>query len=122
MSSKYNKAWTRIFARVGGLESILNRVRAGEVVSIPAEDIKNYGQRLSWLGRAIISKEGILGSSAGVAAHVNALKNILPKHLLPDEQIECVMSGKGGQLRLHMKLVDEASIRPTTIMQPPTPS
>jgi len=107
MSSKYDEAWRRIFASVGGIESILSRVRAGEVVVVPADELKNYGRRLSWSGRILLTNEGILDSFAGAGAHIRALKNILPQHLLLNEKIECSISRRTGQLSLIIRLANK---------------
>ncbi|UCE16103.1 MAG: hypothetical protein JSV12_00320 [Candidatus Bathyarchaeota archaeon] len=104
MPSKYDVCWKRIFARVGGLESVLDRVRAGEVVLVPVEELKKCGKRESWLGNVALSREGVLGDPKRVAAHVRALKNLLPEQILPGEQIKCAMSSRGGQLTLSLRL------------------
>lgn len=121
--SKYIPGWKKIFASVGGVQSVLERARVGEVALIPAEDIKNYGDRQSWLGRAIFSRERILGASERVAAHVRALKDVLPEYIHPGEQIECAMSTRGEQLTLRLRLVgaDAVPVRRVVRLTPERP-
>ena len=83
MPSKYDASWRTIFAKVGGLKSVLDRVRTSEVVLVPAEGLKKHGKRSSWLGNVVLSREGVLGEPGRVAAHVRALKNVLPEHIPP---------------------------------------
>jgi hypothetical protein len=124
MSSKYDIAWRKIFADVGGFESILRRVRAGEVVLLPAEELKKFGERSNWLGNVLLTREGVVGDPGGVAAHVRALKNILPEHIFRDEQIKCVMSRRGGQLTLTLRLLgaDAAPVRKVILVKPEGPA
>jgi len=119
MSSKYDEAWRRIFASVGGIESILSRVRDGEVVAVPAEELKKHGRRSSWSGRVVLVKDGVLGPQA-IAAHVRALKNILPRYLLSNEKIECTMSSRTGQLSLIMRLANKTHGRPSVLVFKPS--
>ena len=121
--SKYDVAWRTIFAQVGGLESVLDRVRADEVVLVPAEELKRYGQRSSWLGNVVLSREGVLGEPGRVAAHVRALKNVLPEHILLGEKIKCAMSSRSGQLTLSLRLLTEEAVpvRKVTFLRPEKP-
>ena len=123
MSSKYDVAWRKIFADVGGFGSILHRVRAGEVVLVPAEELKKHGKRGDWGGNVLLTREGVLGDLGSVAAHVRALKNVLPEHIFPDEQIKCVMSRRGGQLTLTLRLLgaEATPVRKVTLVKPEGP-
>jgi hypothetical protein len=113
--SKYNEGWKKIFARVGGFKSVLNRVRRGEVVLIPANEIKRYGSRKNWVGggKVVLSREGVVGSAEKVAAHVRALKNVIPEHIFPGERIKCVIGYRSGQLTLSLRLVS-AEVTPVS--------
>ena len=124
MSSKYDVTWRKIFADVGGFESILHRVRAGEVVLVPAEELKKKGKRSSWLGNVILSREGVLGDPGRVAAHVKALKNVLPEQIPPGVQIKCIMSRSGGQLTLSLRLLDAEAVPvgKVTLVKPEGPA
>lgn len=123
MPSKYDVCWRTIFAKVGGLESILDRVRASEVVLVPAEELKDHGKRLNWLGNVVLSREGVAGEPMRVAAHVRALKNVLPEHILPGERIKCAMSRRGGQLTLSLRLLstEAVPVRKVTLLRPERP-
>lgn len=122
MASKYDVAWRKIFTDVGGFGSILHRVRAGEVVLVPAEELRQFGKRSSWLGNVLLSMEGVLGPER-VAAHVRALKNVLPEHILPDEKIKCAMSSRSGQLTLSLRLLaaEAVPVRKVTLLTPEKP-
>jgi len=121
--SKYDVAWRTIFAKVGGPRSVLDHVRAGEVVLVPAEELKNHGKRESWLGNVVLCREGVLGEPGKVAAHVRALRNYLPEHMLPGEQIKCIMSSRGGQLTLSLMLLSAEAplVKKVTFLRPDRP-
>jgi len=100
MTSKYVKAWKEIFEGQGGVQEVLKRVRSGEIISVPADILRHYGQRKGWYGRVILSGEGIIKPAS--AAHVNALRSILQSHLGPKEKIECIVREENGQLTLYL--------------------
>ena len=102
MPSKYDDAWGNIFDEHGGLGSLLDRVRSGETVSIQVDELLKYGSRSNWYGRVVLSGDGIVSSQS--AAHVNALKNVLCKHIPSEEKIECSVMSKDDTLVLHMRL------------------
>lgn len=120
MTSIYDPCWRKIFAKVGGFESVLDRVRAGEVVLIPADELKECGHREYWSGKVVLSRKGVVGSPEKVAAHVRALKNHLPEYILPEEQIKCAMSIRDGQLTLSLRPLNAEFIpvQKVTLLKP----
>jgi len=102
LPSKYENAWRKIFDKHGGVEFLLKHVRSGEEVRISVDDLKEYGERVNWYGKVVLSKDGIVGSMSG--AHVNALRYILPMYIHPEEKIECKVTEKDSQLILSMRL------------------
>jgi len=100
MSSKYIKAWEEIFGGQEKIKDILERVRSGKTEKIPASILRRYGQRKSWYGKIILSREGVIKSTG--AAHINALGRILQSHLEPEEKIECILREENNQLTLYL--------------------
>jgi len=85
MPSKYIKAWKEIFEEQEKIKDILERVRSGKTEKIPASTLRRHGQRKSWYGKIILSREGVIKSTG--AAHINALGRILQSHLEPEEKL-----------------------------------
>lgn len=102
MPSKYEGAWRKIFEKYGGVTFLLKRVRSKGEVRIRVDELKEYGERKTWYGKVVLSKDGIVGSMS--SAHVNALKYILPTYILPEETIECKVTEKDGQLIFSMSI------------------
>ena len=98
--------WRNIFAKAGGLESVLDRVRNVGSVSIPMIGLRERGQSSSWLGRIVLSKQGFLDSSGRIYPKLKDLENILPKYLTSNEMIECTVSDVENQLHLRIKRVE----------------
>jgi len=112
MPSQYTNCWGKIFDMHGGIEHLLNRVRSEKLVSIHVDELRKCSEkgRQNWNGKVVISNKGIVGSVSG--AHVNALKHILPEHILPEEEIECQVRVEDGKLLYYMRVYTEITRRP----------
>lgn len=119
MASKYDEAWQKIFSKAGGLDSIFQEIRSGKLVTIPADEIRHYGDRANWGGKAILRRDGVIRA---YAAHMRALQNILCEYIAPNEEISCSMNIRGRKIKLFIKSSPSDGIKGPDICEPePTP-
>lgn len=84
--SIHNECWRAFFNQHGGLQAVLEELRANRRLELDGSILEKCGSRRSYSGAGRFSKEGPI-HGVSMMANVRALKHFLPKYLKPDEGI-----------------------------------